>query len=126
MPYAGIGAKYSVGDASTKYFGGIGYLPSSKNDTGGVVGFSLGFDHKIVNQHHTIGASLGSISNKRFYGKNYTTIGIAANYSYHFSGFDNKFWVLGADLFAGKENLPDYFDRKRAIAGIALVAGYNF
>lgn len=130
MPYGGVGAKFALGDANTKYFGGIGYNPIIENEFGstkytGGTGFSLGFEHVIVNEHHTIGAALATIKNRRIYNETYRTLGLSANYAYHFSGFNQKSWLLGVDVFAGKENLPAYYG-ENTIYGIGLIAGYNF
>jgi hypothetical protein len=126
-PYGGLGMKFAVGDASTKYFGGIGYQPTvdTEDKLSGGLGFALGFEHVIINEHHTIGASLATIKNTKIYNQNYRTLGLAANYAYHFSGYNQKSWVLGADVFAGKENLPAYY-RDNTIYGIGLMVGYNF
>lgn len=127
--YGGLGAKYAIGDARTKYYAGLGYQPTVEEDYGtnysAGTGFSLGFEHAIINEHHTIGASLATIKNRKIYNANYRTLGLAVSYVYHFSGFNQKSWVLGADVFAGKENLPAFY-RENTIYGIGVIFGYNF
>ncbi|MFZ6749199.1 hypothetical protein [Undibacterium sp. Ren11W] len=130
MPYGGLGAKFSIGNDSTKYFGGVGYLidqddgmPSDKHS--GTASFVIGFDHAIVNEYHTIGAAIGTISHRKYYFGDYNTVGLAANYTYHFSGFNQKSWMLGASLYGGKQNVPAYY-RGGMTYGIGLTAGYNF
>jgi hypothetical protein len=127
IPYGSkLGVKYSIGKNDTKYYLGAGIL--SHSSLGGTtLGYGFGFDHKIVNDHHSIGGSFGAVGSTLFLNnsKAYINLGSAINYSYYFSGFNTKSWVVGGSIYSGKVDVPGT-EYDKNINGFVLSGGYNF
>lgn len=83
--YGGIsGSQVALKLEDSKYFVAAGFL-----------GASLGGKYKISeNGHHSLGFNLGSLANSLSDIKEY----LLGTYNYHFSGFDEQGWELGAGV----------------------------
>ncbi|WP_323815644.1 hypothetical protein [Cellvibrio sp. NN19] len=121
QPYGGwLGVKYSVNTDLYKFYGSLGLLGYIESG-GGKVGYSVGVERQIVNRHHSLGFSVGTVS----YSSEDEYIGGAVNYSYYTAGFHNKSWIFGASVYSGERDVDSRFydDQESGVRGII---GYQF
>ena len=121
QPYGGLlGIKYSVNTDLYKFYGSVGIL-GYVSGGGGELGYAVGVDRQIVNRHHSLGISVGTVS----YSSQDEYLGGAVNYSYYTAGVHNKSWIFGASVYSGERDVDSrlYDDQESGISGII---GYQF
>lgn len=81
----------------------------------------MGVERQIVNRHHTLGISVGTVS----YSSQDEYLGGAVNYSYYTAGVHNNSWIFGASVYSGERDVESFFydDQESGIRGII---GYQF
>ena len=130
LPYGGaIGTKYSIDLGDGHLYAGLGMMAYS-SDAGATPGYVVGYEYPL-DQHHVIGLLAGKVSAST-YGDEFNDYqGAGLTYSYYFSGFNRKSWILGASYAFGRRDLPDDypFDESqydREDSGAFIILGYQF
>lgn len=111
-----LGAQFSSKSETSKYYASIG-----------LAGVAFGFQKQFEEQqHHSYGVSIGSMGANADHGF------IFINYNYHYQGFSNKGWVIGAGIGAIRHEDSDIFfipssnQNIDTEASITLDLGYKF
>lgn len=123
-PYGGlIGAKYSYRWDRLKVFGGVGFLGKAHKSSA-QAGYNLGFEYLVLGSKHSLGASYGAQVHSNVLDVLY---GGAVHYTYYFSGFEQRSWLLGVSVYS-VENDRQYrhFRYKETEEGFHLIAGFQF
>lgn len=124
LDHGNVGGKYSINQDKNKYYGSIGILSYSR-DSGIEFGYGLGWERLILEDKHSAGLFVGTVSSTI---KNETSVnyyGMSANYNYYFSGFTNRSFVLGASLYSGVTSEDESkYDKNKS--GLLLKVAYQW
>ncbi len=122
--HGGIGAKYSINNDDSKYYGSIGVRVHS-SETGTGIGYGVGWDHKIGGNNHSLGIFAGVVSAQINYGKVVIYHGLSGTYNYYFSGFNNSSFVIGGSISSGVTSEDENLFEKNS-SGVSLKLAYQW
>lgn len=118
-----LGGKYAFNFERSKVYIGAGFLGDSHSSSP-LPGYAIGFEYLIAGSEHTAGVSYGTVVGS------YTDddfIGPSVNYTFYFSGFDARSWLLGVSAYYGEVDTTyrgvRYQETKK---GLYLTAGFQF